>query len=77
MTRFLHMAFSVDIARWPDSRLAGLMSEVMDDGTERPLAVEEIRAHIADLKARGFEVVPPCDNSDPKTGRCLGHERAS
>lgn len=43
-----------------------------DDG---PVTYEAAFAFLDDLTARGFEVVPTCDNADESTGRCLGHER--
>lgn len=73
--RTLHMMLSVDAARWSDEMLDGYLAEVLEDGSTRSLSGPEVRAHLLDLKARGFKVVPNCDNCDPKTGECLGHER--
>ena len=42
-----------------------------DDG--RPATYEELRAAIEEAKAKGYTVLPPCDNVN-STGHCLGHE---
>ena len=35
---------------------------------------EEAQAHLDDLKARGFKLVPTCDNVDAE-GQCAGHAK--
>lgn len=42
-----------------------------DDGT--PATLQEICAAIVEAKAKGYTVLPPCDNVDD-TGHCRGHE---
>jgi hypothetical protein len=41
-----------------------------DDGT--PATTQEICAAIVDAKAKGYDVLPPCDNINEK-GHCKGH----
>lgn len=50
----------------------------VDSETKRPLTGEEVLTMAHDLASKGFEVIPPCDNTDAK-GYCLGHpaERVS
>jgi hypothetical protein len=47
-----------------------------DRETGRELRSEEVKAHALILKAKGFEVVPSCDNYD-RLGYCQGHEAKS
>ena len=42
-----------------------------DDGT--PATIQEICAAIAEAKAKGYTVLPPCDNVT-STGHCAGHD---
>ena len=42
-----------------------------DDGT--PATMQEICAAIVDAKAKGYVVLPPCDNVK-STGHCAGHD---
>ena len=44
-----------------------------EDGSKA--SVEEICAAIVDAKAKGYEVLPPCDNVK-STGHCAGHDIA-
>lgn len=68
-----HGTFDLDyILRMTDD-MAGSM--LKDRETGRTLRSEEVKAHAAILKARGFEVLPCCDHHDA-TGQCLGHESA-
>jgi hypothetical protein len=41
-----------------------------DDGT--PVTTQEICAAIVEAKAKGYTVLPPCDNVT-STGQCAGH----
>lgn len=66
-----HVAMSCDgILREPPE-VAGAMLE--DGDTGRTLESHEVYALAVTYKARGFEVIPPCDNHDAK-GYCKGHE---
>jgi hypothetical protein len=40
---------------------------------DKPAIFAEIRAAIKDAKAKGYDVLPPCDNVTA-TGHCAGHE---
>jgi hypothetical protein len=40
---------------------------------ERPATMKEIREAIAEAKAKGYVVLPPCDNVDER-GYCKGHK---
>lgn len=40
---------------------------------DRPATVEELRKAIREAKARGYTVLPPCDNVT-STGHCAGHD---
>ncbi len=62
----LHMQVSVGAAKWPDDMLEGFDRA---DGT--PATPEEVRAYMNDLKAKGFAVIPCCDNVNEK-GECQG-----
>lgn len=42
-----------------------------DDDT--PATMQEIRAAIVEAKAKGYTVLPPCDNVT-STGHCAGHD---
>ena len=42
-----------------------------EDGSQA--SIEEICAAIVDAKAKGYEVLPPCDNVK-STGHCAGHD---
>ena len=42
-----------------------------DDG--RPATYDELRAAIREAKAKGYTILPPCDNVN-STGHCQGHE---
>jgi len=44
---------------------------VNDDGT--PATIQEICDAIVDAKAKGYVVLPPCDNVK-STGHCAGHD---
>ena len=40
---------------------------------DRPATIWEIQEAIREAKAKGYEVLPPCDNVK-STGHCAGHE---
>lgn len=40
---------------------------------DRPATEDEIAQDVVDAIAKGYEVLPPCDNVDEK-GRCKGHD---
>jgi len=42
-----------------------------EDGSQA--SIEDIRAAIVDAKAKGYVVLPPCDNVK-STGHCAGHD---
>ena len=68
-----HVAMScTGILREPPE-VAGSM--LKDGKTGRTLKSEEVYAMAATYKARGYDVIPPCDNYDAK-GFCKGHESA-
>ena len=72
--RTFHVALSVDVDRFDDSTIeqAYLPCATFDDGS--PMTVEAFRELCAEMRAKGFEVFPPCDNTEPD-GRCAGHEK--
>lgn len=68
-----HVAMSCDgILREPPD-VAGSM--LIDSATGRTLESHEVYALATIFKARGFEVIPACDNHDSK-GYCNGHDDA-
>lgn len=68
-----HVQISVDIARWSDAQLDGLVS---DATSGKPLNAAELRQYIAVCVAEGLEVLPcPCATHGP-TGRCPGFSEA-
>ena len=40
---------------------------------DRPATYGELREAIEEAKAKGYEVLPPCDNVK-STGHCAGHD---
>lgn len=62
----MHMGISVDVDRFDDERL--LFFGFIDD-SGNPATPGQVRAYLADLRARGFEVVPTCFKTTA-TGRC-------
>ena len=44
---------------------------MLEDGT--PATTQEICAAIVEAKAKGYTVLPPCDNVN-ETGHCMGHD---
>ena len=40
---------------------------------DRPATISDILFAIEDAKAKGYEVLPPCDNVET-TGHCAGHD---
>lgn len=66
-----HATFDLDslIHRGEAAKMAGY---VRFPGSETWATEAEIIAHASILKAKGFEVLPACDNHD-STGQCLGH----
>ena len=49
------------------------LTTIEDDGTQRPATRDEVIKAVAEAKAKGYNVLPPCDNVD-KTGHCKGHK---
>lgn len=69
-----HVAMSCDgILREPPE-VAGCM--LKESATGRTLESHEVYALATLCKARGFEVIPPCENYDAK-GYCQGHKKGS
>jgi len=65
MSRSFHMALNIEA----DYRKWGKF--VTHEG--RPVTAYEFERFRAECKAKGWEVFPPCDSIDEKTGRCAGH----
>ena len=40
---------------------------------DRPATYAELREAIKEAKAKGYDVIPPCNNVDER-GHCKGHE---
>ena len=68
-----HATFDLDaiIHRGEAARMAG---HVRLPGATEWATEAEIIAHAAILKAKGFEVLPACNNHDTQ-GNCLGHQQ--
>lgn len=61
----LHMGITIEyLEELPDEILSTVLRS--DAG---PLSAADARAHLAELRARGFELVPSCPKYDEK-GRC-------
>jgi hypothetical protein len=67
-----HATFDLNalIHRGEAARLAG---HIRFPGAEDWATEAEIITHASILKAKGFEVLPTCDNHDA-AGQCLGHQ---
>ena len=74
MSRFTHIALSVDVDRFKDSYLRKHLCQpgVFLDG--KTPTVESLRIACAKARAEGKRVLPPCDHTAPD-GSCLGHEK--
>ena len=67
-----HATFDLDslIHRGEAAKMAGY---VRLPGQQEWATEAEIITHASILKAKGFDVLPTCDNHDA-IGRCLGHQ---
>lgn len=67
-----HATFDLDaiIHRGEAAKMAG---HVRIAGAETWATEAELIAHASILKAKGYEVLPVCDNHDA-AGQCRGHE---
>lgn len=65
-----HVAFSCDGLLREQPETAGSIFKESISG--RRIPSEEVYAMAAIYKARGFEVIPPCDKHDSR-GYCTGH----
>ena len=46
---------------------------VVENGRQRRATEQEVFEALQDAKAKGYDVLPPCDNIDEK-GHCKGHD---
>lgn len=68
----IHMGISVDADRFSDADIRKrILPAVTVDG--QPISVERFRLICGEARAKGYKVVPPCDNVN-ELGMCLGHE---
>ncbi len=69
--RFCGIAMSVDADRFDDRCIRSkILPSVTVDG--KPISVAEFRRLCADARAKGYRVIPQCDNTKPN-GHCAGH----
>jgi hypothetical protein len=68
-----HITMSIDGGILARRRRPRQLDGIFEDSvTGKALTGEELLAMAADLKSKGFEVIPVCDHHDEK-GHCLGH----
>lgn len=69
--RFCGMAMSAHADRFDDRyiRTKILPCVTVDD---KPVTLAEFKRLCADARAKGYSVIPPCDNVKPN-GHCAGH----
>lgn len=71
-TTTMHFALSVDVDRFNDRKLAGYL-RLFGFAKIGVHSVADLRRACAEYRAKGFDVFPPCDNTQPN-GACAGHE---
>jgi len=69
----LHYHICQSIAGLERLMKKGTKIEWLLNDDDKPATYDEIRAAIKEAKAKGYEVLPPCDNVN-STGHCQGHE---
>lgn len=69
-TRSICFVVSVDVDRFPDKKLDGMLR---DRNTRMPLSPAQVRFLCYEFRHKGYEVIPTCDNHDER-GYCKGHE---
>lgn len=72
MSQMRHVALSVDIDRFSDSKLRKEFCSGWLTVNGRVPTVAELRAACLDARNRGLVVFPPCNNVD-HLGYCQGH----
>lgn len=69
--KFCGVAMSAHADRFSDSYIKRtILKCITVDG--KPISLAEFKRLCADARAKGYTVIPPCDNVKPN-GHCAGH----
>lgn len=71
MGKGTHICISLDVVK--KALATGTWRDLFLMVGDRPATEQEIANDVAESIAKGYDVLPPCDNVD-EHGRCKGHD---